>query len=300
MTDNEEITEFFAETNHESYHRDAELRMALLVENSSCSEAVIPEHGLSVYIEYNGMKGLYDTGQSDRLISNAEEMHIDLKDLDWISLSHGHYDHTGGLKSILSFTETNIPVYAGKSAFKQKYARRDNGVIEEIGVPFKISEISELAQSVNEVGDIQEIYENVYLIGPAPLNEDYEGPSRYMLIKDTEDNYINDMMEDERTLVIRTSKGLVIITGCAHRGSVNITKDIIRRFPEENILMILGGFHLGKTDDDSVQKRIDAFKKLEIEAIGLCHCTGAKASKSFKEQLRQKCFIAPAGSEIII
>ena len=121
-----------------------------------------------------------------------------------------------------------------------------------------------------------------------------------MLIKNSAGEYVNDMMTDERTLVLRTSQGLAIITGCAHRGSVNITRDVQNKFPGENIAMVLGGFHLGKTDNDSIQKRIDAFKTMNIGGIGLCHCTGARACKMFKTQLGDKCFIAPAGSEILL
>lgn len=297
----EEITEFFTDDDFPPEDEEAELRLVLLIENTSCDEDIIPEHGLSIYIEFNGQKGVYDTGQSSQFLDNADAMHIDLQKIDWVALSHGHYDHTGGLKSLLEITDKKIPVYAGEGAFNPKYARRDNDVIESIGITFSHDEISELAAEVHEINsNIAEICDNIYMVGPAPLQEEYEGPSRYMLVKDTADQYINDMLTDERTLVIRTSQGLVIITGCAHRGSVNITRDVLAKFPDENILMILGGFHLGKTDELSIQKRIDAFRDMQIGGIGLCHCTGAKACRMFKSELGDKCFIAPAGSEILL
>ena len=297
---NKEETEYFNESTDIDDELDYELRIILLIENTSCDEDIIPEHGLSIYIEFNGQKGLYDVGQTDQLIKNSEEMFIDLDELDWIAISHGHYDHTGGLKSVLKARPNKIKVFTGESAFKPKYARRDNDIIEDIGIPFSKDEIKEISASVSEVKGKIEISKDIFLIGPAPMIESYEGPSRYMLVKDDNGEYINDLMNDERTLVIKTTKGIVIITGCAHRGSVNITKDAMAQFPNEKVLMVLGGFHLGKTDNDSIQKRIDAFNNLKINGIGLCHCTGAKACKMFKETLSDKCFIAPAGTEIII
>ncbi len=298
--DNKDDTEIFSENTDIIDEEDYELRIVLLIENTSCDENVIPEHGLSIYIEFNGQKGLYDVGQSDQLIENSEEMFINLEELDWIAISHGHYDHTGGLKSVLKTNPNKINVFAGESAFKPKYARRDNDIIEDIGIPFKKEEISEISASVTEVNGKTEISKNIFLIGPAPMIESYEGPSRYMLVKNDNGDYANDLMNDERTLIIKTTKGIVIITGCAHRGSVNITKDAMVQFPNEKVLMVLGGFHLGKTDNESIQKRIEAFSHLNINGIGLCHCTGAKACKMFKETLKDKCFIAPAGTEIVI
>ncbi len=301
MNDQEEITEFFNDgeeecTNSENY----ELRLVVLIENTSCIEDVIPEHGLSVYIEFDGKTGLYDTGATGQVLENSEELYLDLSELDWIALSHGHYDHTGGLTTILENNPKKIPVYAGKNAFEPKYAKRDNGVIESIGCPTSKTEIEEMAAFVTEVRGKTEISENVFLVGPAPLNESYEHPSRYMVIKNKEGEYVSDLLEDERTLVIKTSKGIVVITGCAHRGSVNITKNIMTLFPNEKLLLVIGGFHLGKTDDESIMKRINAFSEMDLGGIGLCHCTGAKACNIFKKELGDTCFIAPAGSEIVL
>ena len=174
----EEITEFFSDEDSEQQGIAAELRLLLLIENTSCDEEIIPEHGLSIYIEFNGIKGLYDTGQSSQFLENAEAMYTDLADLDWISLSHGHYDHTGGLKDVLDITSKKIPVYIGKDAFQKKYARRDNDRIEEIGIPFAREEIAPITSEIIEVeSGVTEIAENVYLVGPAPLKESYEGPS---------------------------------------------------------------------------------------------------------------------------
>ncbi len=296
----EKETEFFNDDDTNDDIEDFELRLVLLIENTSCDEHIVPEHGLSIYIEFNGQKGLYDTGQTTQILENAEEMFVDIDDLDWIALSHGHYDHTGGLKCILSKNPGNIPVFAGSGVFEPKFALRENNEYENIGLPYTREDISGLAASITEINEKTEIAPDVFLIGPAPLLETFEAPSQYMFTKDQSGNYINDLMPDERTLVIRTSQGIVIITGCAHRGSVNITKDAMRQFPDDEVLMVLGGFHLGKTNDSAVKERIGAFAELNIGGIGLCHCTGAKACRLFKDELGDRCFIAPAGSEIII
>ncbi len=296
----EKETEFFDDEEDEEDIDDCELRLVLLIENTSCDEHIVPEHGLSIYIEFNGQKGLYDTGQTTQILENAEEMFLDIDDLDWIALSHGHYDHTGGLKCVLNKNPGQIPVFAGTGVFEPKFALRENNEYQKIGIPYSKEELSELAKSITELSSKTEIAPNIFLIGPAPLHESYEAPSQYMFTKDKDGNYVNDMMTDERTLVIRTTQGIVIITGCAHRGSVNITKDAMQQFPDDEVLMVLGGFHLGKTNDAAVKQRINAFAQLSIGGIGLCHCTGAKACRLFKDELGDRCFIAPAGSEIMI
>ena len=211
------------------------VRLLVLVENTSCSEDIIPEHGLAVYIEHNGKRGLYDTGQTSLILDNAASAYVDLEDLDWIALSHGHYDHAGGLLSVLSESNKSVPVFIGENGFNKKFALRDTGKYEEIGIPFSKEKISQNAAAVTEVGELTEISPDVFMIGPAPFIEDYEEPASYLKVKDEAGNFINDLFTDERTLVLKTPEGLIVITGCAHRGAVNIIKQVKNTFKEEKI-----------------------------------------------------------------
>ncbi len=299
MNSQEEITEFFSEDENPDSDTKDELRIVILVENTSCDENIIPEHGLAVYFEFNGLRGLYDTGQTDILLDNSAEMYIDLRKLDLIAISHGHYDHTGGLLPVLQRNPHAIPVYAGVGFCTPKFARRADNSIDNIGCPYSKANIEEEAKFLLEVSGKTEIAKDIFLIGPAPLHEKFEEPPKHMLLE-AATGYANDLLADERTLVLRTSKGIVIISGCAHRGSVNITKDVSRYFPEEKIILLMGGFHLGKTDYNSIMQRISTLKEMNIGGIGLCHCTGAKACQLFKKEFAGRCFIAPAGSEIAI
>jgi hypothetical protein len=110
------------------------IRIAVLVENTAQGAGILAEHGLAYWIEWPGHKVLFDTGQGNVLASNAYRMNIPLHEADAVVLSHGHYDHTGGLAEALK-TNRLATVYAHKAAFAPKYARKTDGSSREIGIP---------------------------------------------------------------------------------------------------------------------------------------------------------------------
>lgn len=275
-----------------------ELTLVVLIENKSCSDEMLPEHGMSIYIEFNGVTALYDTGQTDLIIENSLAAGIAPSDIDIIAISHGHYDHTGGLLPLLKTNPNQISIYTGIGAFRQKYASKTDKPMYENGLPYPLEEIEDLAKEIIEVEGKAEIAPNMYLIGPAPFKTKFENVHPRMQLKDGED-YIPDDMADERSLVLDTSEGLVILTGCAHRGPANIVLDVKEKFPGKEIALILGGFHLGMTDEEELEEKIELFKNFNIPAIGLCHCTGGKATRRFIKEFPDNCFIAPTGTEIV-
>lgn len=279
------------------------LRITFLIENTSCEDVVVPEHGLAVYLEFNGWKGLYDVGQTGLICKNAQTMDVRLNELDWIALSHGHYDHAGGLLDVLQHAPGRIQLHTGATTFEPKFSRRDDDQIYAIGIPAPRAEITALVASITEhQAECESIAEGAYLVGPAPLINLYESimPRFLQLDPQAQDGYKPDTFQDERSLVIDTPGGLVILTGCAHRGPLNIIHQVQSFFPEHKIFAIFGGFHLNYASEECLEHKAKELQRLDIKLIGLAHCTGGKASRFLRQRLGKHCLLCPAGTEFEI
>lgn len=276
------------------------LILSFLIENTSCSDDIVPEHGLAIYVEYGEFKGLYDCGQTDIIIENAYTMEKDLMELDWIALSHGHYDHCGGLTDVLMHTHQHIPLHFGKGALQIKHAiKRDSDETYANGCNFTRKDLQYLGVEVHEHQEpCAEICKDIYLVGPAPMKNKFEKTSGRFLLKDKNGEFARDDFSDERSLVIDTPSGLIILTGCAHRGPLNILAQVQELFDGKRIRALIGGFHLNADSDELLDKKVEEFRKLDLDAIGLAHCTGGKASRYLREMMPEKCFLCPAGAEL--
>jgi 7,8-dihydropterin-6-yl-methyl-4-(beta-D-ribofuranosyl)aminobenzene 5'-phosphate synthase len=242
------------------------IRIVDLCDNKSLSPDFAAEHGLSYYIEAYGKKILFDTGQSDVFLRNAKKLNIDLSALDLVVLSHGHYDHVGGLARL-----TAKNVYCHRQIFVPKYKVEENSY-KDIGFPCAeadyranqghnfcfFSGTRELAKNIYLISDFQKIFNKIY----------------FFVKKDGK--YLFDTFEDETALVIVTSKGLVVITGCAHSGVLNIIEKAQRELKQKKIYALLGGFHLSKADNTELIKTAARLNEQEIKKIGIGHCTGDK------------------------
>lgn len=242
------------------------IRIVNLCDNKSISPDFSAEHGLSYYIEAYGKKILFDTGQSDVFLRNAKNLNIDLFALDLVVLSHGHYDHVGGLARL-----TAKNVYCHRQIFVPKYKVEENNY-KNIGFPCAEDDYranqghnfcfftgtKELAKNIYLVSGFQKMFNKVYFF-----------------IK-KEGKYLVDIFEDEAVLVIKTPQGLIIITGCAHSGVLNIIEKVERELGPKKIYALLGGLHLSKMDNTELIKTAALLNERGIKKIGVSHCTGDK------------------------
>jgi 7,8-dihydropterin-6-yl-methyl-4-(beta-D-ribofuranosyl)aminobenzene 5'-phosphate synthase len=238
------------------------------------SPPLFSEHGFSVLIEREGEVFLFDTGTSDVFIRNANILGKDLSKIENIIISHGHYDHAGGLKYLLPFNK-KYKVILREEAFLPKYSNdRFTGIDWEI-----------LRKSFDFLivkDKVLEISKSIYVFGPAPFKNDFEEPDPNFFVLKV-DKKERDFFEEELNLVIDEEDGLILITGCAHRGIVNIVNYAVEKF-NKRIKTLMGGFHLYKSDPLKIEKVINNLGRFDIENIISYHCTGDLAIKIIKEK----------------
>ncbi len=255
--------------------QDEGLSVSFLVEDSVHRTELFAEHGLSAFVEREGKGVLFDTGQSDLLFRNAKIMGIELGGVMKIALSHGHYDHTGGLLEVLRHAP-KAPVCAHPALFGPKFYREKDGAWRKIGIPFSQKEVEESCFSLSLETSPQEIAPGIFLTGEIPRKADFEEPaSRFFAAENDEKK--PDLLLDDQALIADTPTGLVVILGCAHAGVVNTLHHVARLFPRRQIALVAGGMHLLDSAAERIRQTVEALRELGVRRVVAGHCTGWKA-----------------------
>lgn len=277
-----------------------EIEITTLIENNPDNTGELHhEHGLSLLIEVDGIKVLFDTGQSGRFIENAEILHKELEHLDYVIISHGHYDHSGGLKNLINKIHTLPNLIVEEGYFKPKYKKVEPEGYKYIGAPFDKEYVSLNKIPLKEVKEeVLQLNDRLYLFSHFQRVTDFEKRNESLLLRDG-DSYIPDDFEDEIVLGIKTSKGLVVIAGCSHAGIVNILKTITQKTGLP-IYGLIGGTHLVEADDVRIQKTIETFKEMDIQLIAVSHCTGENGIRHIQSELKEQFLFNNTGSVIKI
>jgi len=270
-----------------------DIRITTLVENTASGAGLLAEHGLSFWIEYGDKRILFDTGQSDILTKNAKVLGIDLAETDAIVLSHGHYDHTGGLAAVLDIAE-KAKIYLHPAAVKPKFSKKASGA-KSIGMPdFALKAIKNREVIWTETPT--QIFPGVTVTGQVPRINDFEDVGGAFFL---DENYQKaDKLLDDQTLFIETSKGLVIVFGCAHAGVVNILHHIAYLTEKKQFYAALGGMHLLRASKERVERTENVFRDYGLKKIGPAHCTGADVIRRFWNVFPDRCFDNTVGTEV--
>ena len=251
------------------------MKLVVLVDNNTLNDKYyLGEPAVSYYIETEGKKVLFDTGYSDVFIRNARKMNINVEDIDVISISHGHEDHSNGLKYYLdNLRSKRILLYAHPLAFNKK--KLDG---EMICSPYSRELLSDYFDIVSSSKPIN-ITENLIFLGEIPTVLPFE--ERYSMGKIKIDGeYQDDYLYDDSALVYKGKDGLFIISGCSHSGICNIIEYAKKVCKDDRISGVIGGFHL-TYDNERLQKTLDYFEKNNIKQIFPCHCTSLLAKSKF-------------------
>ena len=276
-----------------------------LVENTTGMPNIIAEWGQSLLIEADGKKVLFDTGPSGIFIENAKKLSVDLSDIDAIVLSHGHYDHTGGLKDVLTLVQkagkrpSGVEIIAHPDIFQQKcfYVKGMQPV--NIGVPFSRAELEALGARFNLTGKPVKISENIMTTGEVEISNSFEKIDAILHVQKG-DNYIPDCVADDLSVIIKTDKGLVVLLGCAHRGMINNIKHAQKLTGIDQIYAVIGGTHLVSASPEQMSETIKALKGLNIQKLGASHCTGPKSAAVLAKELGDTFFFNNAAIKTVL
>jgi len=276
------------------------IKITTLIENKlGTNQKLLTEKGLSFYIEFNNKKILFDTGEEGAVVDNAKALNINLNKLDYIVLSHGHHDHTGGLKRIMETTNKTFKLIANEKLLNLKQARREDGSIRELEDDINLEILNKnniQYKFFNE--DLYKIDEKIYTVSNFKYQTTFEKRNeKYLLKKDT--SYVIDDFKDEQSLVIDTPKGLVVFVGCSHPGIINILMGIKKQL-NKNIYALLGGSHLYAASTDKLDYIVAYLKGENIQIIGLGHCTGTKSEEYIKEKFKREYVPIRVGSTLVI
>jgi 7,8-dihydropterin-6-yl-methyl-4-(beta-D-ribofuranosyl)aminobenzene 5'-phosphate synthase len=271
------------------------MRIITLMEDTSADSQWHAEHGLSFWIEYGDLCILFDTGQSDALIKNARALHVDIARTHAIVVSHGHYDHTGGLDAVLELAPQAI-LYMHPEALEPKYV--------EHGCQARSIGISRAAQNMIQqkarAGEVvwtngpTEIHPGLLVTGRIPRHADFE---------DTGGAFFRDpkcvrpdTLPDDQALICNAYQGPVVILGCAHAGVVNTLHYAASLTGQQHIYAVLGGMHLLNASRQRIRQTIVVLRDYKVQHIGLAHCTGVHACRRLQQAFVKHCFTCASGT----
>jgi len=269
------------------------IRISCLVDNSAQRSSGFCEHGLSFLIETNDGRVLFDAGQSGTvLMHNLQVFGIDPASIDALALSHGHYDHMGGLPAVLEHTPRLL--YANSDLFRERFTRQ-GAEIKRIGPSMSGKE---LAQYVDcHLSDsAQEILPGVFTTGEIVSRSEPEGRSARHVVREGA-AWIADPYHDDMSLVLTAGQGLVLVCGCCHAGLLNTLQHVRATF-EGKIVAVLGGMHLAQSSAEQLDHITEELSHYGVEQLYPNHCTGERAYTALANAFGDRVVPCPAGSVV--
>lgn len=270
-------------------------RITILVDNDvQPDRGLFAEHGFAALIERDDARILFDTGKGNALIPNAETLGVNLTGLTHLVLSHGHYDHTGGVEQIVA-RNPSIRVIAHPRVFGAHFAlNEDEDRPHDIGIPAQRASYESHGARFELTSAFTEIVPGVWFTGYVPRRVGNMSDGR--LLTRSESGFITDALEDDASLILATPSGPVLMLGCAHAGVRNILELIREKPATPRLHAVIGGTHLGFCGADETAVVLDALEDFDVQVIAACHCTGKTAQERIRERFPDRAHEACAGT----
>ena len=271
------------------------LSITTLSENTAARPNLLAEWGLSILIETDTASILLDTGQSVSASYNSDILGVDLSKIDKIVLSHGHQDHTGGLRQLLRKMRREVEIVAHPAIWAAKYARRQGQEGRYAGIPFQRQELENLGARFTLTSESVKLTDNIMTTGEVPMVTDFEQIDANLFVKEGDD-FKPDKLLDDQAIIINTDSGLVVILGCAHRGIINTLYHAQQLTGVQQIHMVLGGCHLIGATEERIWLTIAALRELSVPRTGVSHCTGLPGAAIMAQELGDSFFFNNTGT----
>lgn len=251
------------------------------------------EHGLSFLVEADGRRLLFDTGASGRFLENGRRLGRFPGPLDAVVISHGHFDHAGGLPALLSALDDPVDLYAGPETFVPRGIQWE-GRRREIGPPEDLAGAEMLR--FHPVHDPTVLSPGITVSGEIPMVTDFEAVEPGFT-RGEGDGAVRDFFPEERCLVLETADGPVVLIGCAHRGVINALRHLSDAMGHSRFHAVLGGLHLLHADERRIDRTIAGLRDFGVDRIGVGHCTGDAAVAALHRAFPGQCFDIGVGAE---
>jgi 7,8-dihydropterin-6-yl-methyl-4-(beta-D-ribofuranosyl)aminobenzene 5'-phosphate synthase len=269
------------------------LSITAIVENTAGTFDAAGEWGLALWIEADRHRILSDTGQGHTLRQNARLLGIDLASAEALVISHGHFDHTGGVAELMD-AGFRGKTYIHPAALGGKYQREKRPPNRHIGISSTSERaLRSKAADVVESAQPTEIAPGIIVTGAIPRRNAYENVVDPFFLDEACTQ--PDPLIDDQALLIETSGGWAVITGCGHSGLIN-TLDYARELiGNGRIVAVVGGLHLFRASAERIKATIENLRNFEVELIAPCHCTGFEALGALQTQFGNRVAALRAG-----
>jgi 7,8-dihydropterin-6-yl-methyl-4-(beta-D-ribofuranosyl)aminobenzene 5'-phosphate synthase len=266
------------------------MEIIVLIENAATGDArLVAEHGLALLVRAHDRRILFDTGSSGAVVDNAIALGLadDLAGLDAIVVSHGHYDHTGGLAKVLDRTRHPTPVHVRPGFFRPRLSTR-TAKPRPIGVPFAREHLEALGAHFVEESEPRQFLPGYWLSGEIPLRAEQEAGEAGLALGRTMAEAAADPFTDEQTMAVATPAGLAVLVGCSHRGIVNSILAAQAAAGDGSAHIVLGGAHLHSASPARIAWTTREARR-RVHQVAPGHCTGPKAEAAFAETFGEDC-----------